>query len=50
MVGHPTLVIIKQLTRLVRVDGKTSMIGIQQALSMFGLCEIPNLPKTDEGC
>ena len=35
MVRFLTLVAIKRLTRLVRVDGKASMIVIQQALGMF---------------
>ena len=43
--GLPFLVATKWLTILVRVDGKASMIAIQQALGMFSLRGTPNSPK-----
>jgi len=45
MVGHLGSVTIKRLTRLVRVDGKVSMIGIQQALSMSACVKYPIFQK-----
>ena len=48
--GTPYFSGSKQLTRIARVDGKASMIGIQQALSMSSLCETLDLLNIDEGC
>jgi hypothetical protein len=47
MVRNVTLMAIRQFTRLARVDGKASMNGIQQALSMFDFFGVPVLPQTD---